>query len=75
MESGIQLAKFNCVVKIKYLLNGYLIEFSLSLVQWSLYKYKYLWGVVGCGGQGPGFKSPKESFTHTHIYIYIYIYF
>ena len=68
MESGIQLAKFNCVVKIKYLLIGYLIEFPLSLVQWSLYKYKYLWGVVGCGGQGPGFKSPKESFTHIYIF-------
>ena len=67
MESGIQLAKFNCVVKIKYLLNGYLIEFPLSLVQWLLYKYKYLRGVVGCDGQGLEFKSPKESFTHIYI--------
>ena len=67
MESGIQLAKFNCVVKIKYLLNGYLIEFPLSLVQWLLYKYKYLRGVVGCGGQGLEFKSLKESFAHIYI--------
>ena len=31
-------------------------------LQWSFYKYKYLWDV----GQGQWFKSPKGSFTHIY---------
>ena len=38
-------------------------DHRISLVRWSLHRYKCLWGV---GGQGSRFKSPGGSFTHIY---------